>query len=469
MGVLKLVNKAVGSSKEVVEQNKEKLVLRSNMELRKKITEFYYQPDVSYTCPGKKDYVLVRKKDGSKEKAVKHILVLTLSEAHAEFLKSENDCQVSLDVFQKLRPANVLLRHSLPKNVCVCIYHANINFLIGSLHHQFNKFPSSHKELILLTTCSPENVLNEECQMGDCVRCAELGTVQKLLELLGISEGLAKDLHTNHYCWEKEKDHEDKERLRKVEKRQVALFEIIQQLHAQLKPFKAHMLVKQYQEVEFNRLRVCSQDNHVLLQFDFSENAEIQEQDEVQTAHWWHLQVSLFTACAWVKGEANSFVVVTDYMHHDKYMSMISIVKILKLLMIKYPTLDNLHLFSDGAAQHFKQRFFFNGVTMLPLALGKEDINITYDQFATSHGKGAVDGIGGTSKRGVMARVVSRQTIVRTAEEFAKTGADACPGIQFIHVSKTEVEESMGDLDDLAFSGARHLPGIRNVHHMEVC
>ena len=95
------------------------------------------------------------------------------------------------------------------------------------------------------------------------------------------------------------------------------------------------------------------------------------------------------------KGEANSFVVVTDYMHHDKYMSMISIVKILKLLMIKYPTLDNLHLFSDGAAQHFKQRFFFNGVTMLPLALGKEDINITYDQFATSHGKGALDGIGG--------------------------------------------------------------------------
>ena len=146
-----------------------------------------------------------------------------------------------------------------------------------------------------------------------------------------------------------------------------------------------------------------------------------------------------------------------------------SIVKILKLLMIKYPTLDNLHLFSDGAAQHFKQRFFFNGVTMLPLALGKEDINITYDQFATSHGKGALDGIGGTSKRGVMARVVSRQTIVRTAEDFAKTGADACPGIQFIHVSKTEVEESMGDLDDLAFSGARHLPGIRNVHHMEVC
>ena len=156
--------------------------------------------------------------------------------------------------------------------------------------------------------------------------------------------------------------------------------------------------------------------------------------------------MSLFTACAWVKGEANSFVVVTDYMHHDKYMSMISIVKILKLLMIKYPTLDNLHLFSDGAAQHFKQRFFFNGVTMLPVALGKEDINftITYDQFATSHGKGAVDGIGGTSKRGVMARVVSRQAIVKTAEDFAKTGADACPGIQFIHRTISKYLQVLG-------------------------
>ena len=86
--MLKVVNKAVGQSKEVVEQNKEKLVLRSNMELRKKITEFYYQPDVSYTCPGRKDYVMVRKKDGSKEKAVKHIFGLALSEAHSEFLKN---------------------------------------------------------------------------------------------------------------------------------------------------------------------------------------------------------------------------------------------------------------------------------------------------------------------------------------------------------------------------------------------
>ena len=105
---------------------------------------------------------------------------------------------------------------------------------------------------------------------------------------------------------------------------------------------------------------------------------------------------------------------------------------------------------------------------MLPTILGKEQLKITYDFSATSHGKGAVDGIGGSAKRGVMAKVLSRQEIVKTAADFALTGAAACPGIRFIHVSKEEVEDYMADLDDIAFVGARHLAGIRNVHHVEV-
>ena len=56
----------------------------------------------------------------------------------------------------------------------------------------------------------------------------------------------------------------------------------------------------------------------MLLQFDFSENAEITEQDEVQTAHWWHLQVTLFTAVAWVAGEKNCFAIISDSSDHDK-------------------------------------------------------------------------------------------------------------------------------------------------------
>ena len=57
-------------------------------------------------------------------------------------------------------------------------------------------------------------------------------------------------------------------------------------------------MVKVRQDETFNSLHSLKDPKTMLLQFDFSENAEIQEQDEVQSAYWWHLQVTLFTACA---------------------------------------------------------------------------------------------------------------------------------------------------------------------------
>ena len=91
-------------------------------------------------------------------------------------------------------------------------------------------------------------------------------------------------------------------------------------------------------------------------------------------------------------------------MSHDKIFTTISIIKILKELLRKYP-INTINLFSDGASQHFKQKFFFNAVTLLPnfLGLDRDKIKIFYDFFATSHGKGSVDGISGSMKRGVMA------------------------------------------------------------------
>ena len=84
----------------------------------------------------------------------------------------------------------------------------------------------------------------------------------------------------------------------------------------------------------------------------------------------------------------------------DKYLTTIPIINIMSELLLKYPTISILNLFSDGAAQHFKQSFFFNAVTHLPKLLGVEHLKIIYDFPATSHGKEAVDGIEGTTKRG---------------------------------------------------------------------
>ena len=58
--------------------------------------------------------------------------------------------------------------------------------------------------------------------------------------------------------------------------------------------FRAHRLVKVKQDQTFNKLHDLKDPSQLLLQFDFSENAEVTEQDEVQSGHWWHLQVRNF-------------------------------------------------------------------------------------------------------------------------------------------------------------------------------
>lgn len=60
--------------------------------------------------------------------------------------------------------------------------------------------------------------------------------------------------------------------------------------------------------------------------------------------------------------------------------------------------------------------------------------------FATSHGKGAVDGIGGTVKRSVSSAVLSRKVIVNNAQSFAETAAHYCPNINIKLVMERDIQ-----------------------------
>jgi len=53
-------------------------------------------------------------------------------------------------------------------------------------------------------------------------------------------------------------------------------------------------------------------------------------------------------------------------------------------------------MFNDGPTSQFKQRFLFSNLHYWEQAY---EISIKWNFFATSQGKGVVDGIGGTVKR----------------------------------------------------------------------
>ena len=172
---------------------------------------------------------------------------------------------------------------------------------------------------------------------------------------------------------------------------------------------------------------------------DFSENATIASQREVQCAHWNHGQATLFTAYAWIKydkSENVSMVFVSDDLNHTKYSVYVYIQYIFNHLKTTYPDIECINIFSDGATSQFKQRFLFSNLYAWEMEHG---FTITWNFFATSHGKGVVDGIGGTVKRAIWRHVKAERAHVTNASEYSTLGTKVCPNILVKFIPKEEM------------------------------
>jgi hypothetical protein len=146
---------------------------------------------------------------------------------------------------------------------------------------------------------------------------------------------------------------------------------------------------------------------------DFSENLILKEQDAVQSAHWTNNMLTIYTAVVWCKTCTSSFVIVSDNLNHDK----------VAVLSFTNTILDHFDLegkrviiFTDGPSSQYKNKFIISALPKI-----KEErrlASLSWEYFATSHGKGAVDGIGGEIKRLARMLVMSRQATIRCLADF---------------------------------------------------
>ena len=180
---------------------------------------------------------------------------------------------------------------------------------------------------------------------------------------------------------------------------------------------------------------------------DFSENAEMIHQDEVQSAHWTHGQVTIFTAVVWTASFTQSYAVLSDHLVHDKHATAVFLRAILDDINAKASTsFTSLEIWSDGAAQHFKQRYMFAFISSL---VDQYTCGISWEFFATSHGKGAVDGVGGTIKRKVFMAVKARVCVITTPQQYYDVAKHKVPTITMIWVSAIDIDGTRDALDKL--------------------
>lgn len=98
----------------------------------KAVTDFYEQPDISWTAPRRKDYIIIRT-GTEKAKIQKKYLMMTVNEAHSLFCDANPDIKIGRSKFADLRPKHVWLNAKFPNNVCSCKYHENMRLLLESL------------------------------------------------------------------------------------------------------------------------------------------------------------------------------------------------------------------------------------------------------------------------------------------------------------------------------------------------
>ncbi|CAF1371190.1 unnamed protein product [Rotaria magnacalcarata] len=207
-------------------------------------------------------------------------------------------------------------------------------------------------------------------------------------------------------------------------------------------------------------------DTTVVYQVDYAENYTLQDQDQIQSAHWSKKQLSISTAYTWMgdSGEDGySFGFVSNSKKHDKFTFITCLEILVQERTALMPDVDQIIFFSDGAASQCKNRYIIQYLTNM---MDKFDIEFSWNYFSSLHGKGVVDSLGSALKRLVWIDVMA--------------GARCSSAKEFVNICKRKtktiivglVQQAQFDtieaLLKLCFQNIVGVPNIRKQHHINV-
>ena len=127
------------------------------------------------------------------------------------------------------------------------------------------------------------------------------------------------------------------------------------------------------------------------------------------------------------------------------------------------PDVNEIVFSFDSAASQFKNRYRLQHLTMI---MDINDLEISWNYFASSHGKGVVDGVGGTLKRLVWMEIMTGARC-SSAQEFVdichrKQTATVVGFVQQAQFDATKVSL------ERTFQTIPGIPGIQRQHHITV-
>lgn len=414
------------------------------------VKNFYENDEYSRIMPGQKDKVSIAKNTYEQ----KRLLLSNLNELYTSFKFDYPHCKVGFSKFCSLRPKwCVLSGSSGTHSICVCVIHQNVKLLLAAC-----EIEETYHELIEYLVCSPEN---KDCMLRYCPNCPDNTRLKEFL--INKFEEWDPDDEVTYSMWIST-DRSQKATIT------VPLGEYVETLVTSLESLIPHSYIAKSQSKFLKEKKSNLRPHEAIVLLDFSQNYSYCFQDEVQGHYWARESCSLHPAVLYThSGETEpvktSMCMISDDLDHDVPFVYETQKAITQSIKENFPAVKHINYFSDGCAQQYK-----NCKNFTNLCHHYEDFQLSasWTFFATSHGKSACDGVGGTTKR--LVRKASLQINCRESIDTAKKVYKFCEqhieNIKYWFLSTEKISESRCQLEN-RFALAKTVPGTRSYHQFE--
>lgn len=307
------------------------------------VLNFYQNDEYSRMCPGQKDFVSVKKADGSREQKQKRLLLINLKELYIDFVR-EHNVRIGFSTFCALRPKNcVLVDSKSAHSVCVCEQHQNVVLVLAALPEQHTL-----QDLMGKIVCS---LTARECMLHQCEKCPGKASLKRYLEELLDRYNIDDDDVVKYKQWL----HTNRTTLVDL----IAPFcDFVSSVCDACEKLCSHHFIMKSQAQYLKETKATLNGETAVILLDFAENYSFVIQDAVQGHHWDNSQVTLHPFAVYYKEGDEltcfSFCAVSDCLKHDTTAVHAFLHMLLRTLKAKLPQLQRIIYFSDGAASQYK-------------------------------------------------------------------------------------------------------------------
>lgn len=419
------------------------------------VHNFYESDDVSRVMPGKKDYVSVRQGD-SRVQLQKRLVLSNLKELYQLFKEKFPTLTIGFSKFAELRPKQCILAGaSGTHSVCVCTIHQNVKLMMNSgIISGCDVQLKTYGHCLAQVICNPPQ---PACYFSLCPSCPGIDSLRKRLKQY-VDDQLIDNVIYKQWV---SVDRCTLETLTKTSD------DFVDDFCEKLEVLLPHSFIARQQSLFQSELKTKLRSEEFLVIGDFAENYSFVLQDAAQGFHWNNSQATIhpFVAYYVESGELHhiSFVLISDCLHHDTIAVHLFQRKLITFLKERFKSLPlKIFYFSDGAAAQYKNRKNFINLCYHELDFG---VPAEWHFSATSHGKGACDGVGGSVKR-LAARASLQRPYdeqIMTARQLYEWAKTTIPAVSFSFCNMDDYRREENLLQK-RFQSSRTIPGTRKLH-----